>query len=506
MGLFEPKWEEVPPHPRKEPRVEGPLTLERLAQVFEGCADYKTRPVLLGENGRRQATLCYLAGMVYLERVSDYVLRPLAQDKRLARCVTMEEVAQLLLCGAAYNLGVQERTTLDQAVFDLIDGCCLLVLPEQESVLSFSVPSEERRAVSQPENEPAIKGARDSFVEGLRTNTALIRRRLRTPSLKIEEHLVGRQSVTPVDVIWIDGIANPNTVKLVSERIAAIDIAALLSSSNLEEYITGDLSTGFPMLTHTERPDRFCVGLAEGRVGIVAEGLAMGYLLPATIQQFFKACQDKTNNWMVASALIMLRYLALLLSVFLPAVYIAAVTFHPEMIPNQMALSIITAKIDVPFTTVAEVLIILGAFEALQEASVLLPPSIGQSISILGGLVVGTAAVEAKIVSPTVLIVVAVAGISGYTIPNQDMAGAMRLWRFFLALTASAGGLVGIVSGVIVLVYRLARIESFGVAYLTPFAGNDGELVEEHALVRRPLPKAKLREKALRTRNKRNQK
>ena len=279
----------------------------------------------------------------------------------------------------------------------------------------------------------------------------------------------------------------------------------LLSAGELEEYLVRDSRTAFPLALHTERPDRFCSGLADGRVGILAEGLPLGYLVPGTAAQFLRAPEDKADNWILASALTVLRYLCMLVTLLLPAFYVAVVGFHQEMIPTRLALSIIAAKRDVPFLSVFEVLILLLAFEILQEAGLRLPQSIGQTVSIIGGLVVGTAAVEAKIVSPAVLIVVSIAGIAGYTMPSQELAGALRIWRFLLAVLASTAGLFGVVAGAAMLVCHLAGIESFGVSYLTPFAANAGEQVEGHAVLRRPLKRTKLRPAALRTRNRRNQ-
>ena len=505
MGFFGREKISVPPHPRQEPRIDRPLCLESLEQVFDGCADFSHRAVDLGGDPAKKLTLCYIGGMVRMERVSDYVLRPLAQDKTLA-VGNLAGALGRIRDGALYNLSVEERTTMDEAVFDLIGGNCLLLFPGESVCLSFNTGTEEKRSVSEPENEPPIKGPRDSFVESIRTNTSLVRRRLRAPSLKIKELLVGRQSVTPVDILWIEGLTDPELVKAVERRIDAIDIDALIATGNLEEYIVDDLHTPFPLVATTERPDRFTAGVVEGRVGILVDGLPLGWLVPGTISQFFKTPQDKSQSWMVASMLTVLRYLCMLTTLFLPALYIAAVTFHPEMLPTKLTLSIIAAKQDVPFTTIFEVLILLIAFEIIQEAGLRLPSSIGQTVSILGGLVVGSAAVEARIVSPAVLIVVAIAGIAGYTMPSQDLAGALRLWRFLLALCASVGGLFGIAAGAAALVFHLAGIESFGVAYLTPFAANAGEQVEGRTVLRQPLPRAKLREAALKTRNRRNQK
>lgn len=480
--------------------------MERLEQIFQDCVDFTKRPVSLGEGGACTLTLCYLSGMVKMERVSDYVLRPLAQDEALARCGTPRQAMDRMKDGALYNLSAEERTRLDAAVFDLVNGCCLLLFPGESSVLSLNVGTEEKRSISSPSNETVLKGSRDAFVESLRTNTSIVRRHLKAPELRIREQVVGRQSVTSVDILYIEGLTNPHLVEQVAAQLADIDIDAVLATGNIEEYIVPAARTAFPLVQYTERSDRFCAGLAEGRVGILIDGLPLGYLAPGVLGDFLQAPQDKSESWLLASALTLLRYLCMLGTLLLPALYVAMVTFHQEMIPTRLALSIIAAKQDVPFRSVFEVIVLLLAFEILQEAGLRLPQSIGQTVSIIGGLVVGSAAVEAKIISPAVLIVVAIAGIAGYTMPSQEVAGALRIWRFLLALLASAAGLFGVVAGLSALVIHLAGIESFGVSYLTPFASNAGEQVEGHAVFRQPLPRVKQRPAALETRNRRNQK
>lgn len=480
--------------------------MKRLEQIFQDCVDFTKRPVSLGEGGACTLTLCYLSGMVKMERVSDYVLRPLAQDEALARCGTPRQAMDRMKDGALYNLSAEERTRLDAAVFDLVNGCCLLLFPGESSVLSLNVGTEEKRSISSPSNETVLKGSRDAFVESLRTNTSIVRRHLKAPELRIREQVVGRQSVTSVDILYIEGLTNPHLVEQVAAQLADIDIDAVLATGNIEEYIVPAARTAFPLVQYTERSDRFCAGLAEGRVGILIDGLPLGYLAPGVLGDFLQAPQDKSESWLLASALTLLRYLCMLGTLLLPALYVAMVTFHQEMIPTRLALSIIAAKQDVPFRSVFEVIVLLLAFEILQEAGLRLPQSIGQTVSIIGGLVVGSAAVEAKIISPAVLIVVAIAGIAGYTMPSQEVAGALRIWRFLLALLASAAGLFGVVAGLSALVIHLAGIESFGVSYLTPFASNAGEQVEGHAVFRQPLPQVKQRPAALKTRNRRNQK
>lgn len=492
------------PHPRREPRFPGPLTLEGVEQIFEGCSDFAERTALLHNDPQRQVTLCYINGMVRGERINDYLLRPLAQDPRLS-AVSEAEAFQLLGQGALYNLYVERRTTLDQAAVDLTMGWCVLFFPGRMDALSFFVGTEEKRAVGQSENEPALKGARDSFVESILTNTSLVRRRLRAPELKVRQHVVGRQSLTPAMVVYLDGIADPDTVKRVEEKLDAIDIDGVESAGNLEEYLTDASRTPFPLMPFTQRPDRFCAGLLEGRVGLLCDGLPFGYLLPGTMDQFFRTSQDRAFNWMTASMLLLLRYFCMAATLLIPGLYIALVTFHPEAIPVKLALSIVAAKQEVPFSTVFEVLIMLVAFEVLQEAGLRLPSPIGATVSILGGLVVGNAAVEAHIVSPAVLIAVAIAGVAGYTMPSQDMAAALRLWRFLLAILASAAGLFGLAAGCAGLIYHLASLETFGVPYLAPFTAGAGQPQGHPNLLRPPLPRMKWRDGARHTENRRNQ-
>ena len=505
MGLFGYKKRVPPPHPRVEPRIDRPLTADAIAAVFEECADFGRRTLYLNNDPHRQVEMLYITGQVRNERASDYVLRPLAQNEALRSAATMDEAFDLMAKGGLYTFAGEERTTADQVVFDLINGWVALFFPGKDRVLTFMTATEEKRSVSNPENEPDVKGARDSFVESVRTNTSLVRRRLRSPSLKVKEQLVGRQTVTPVDILWLDGIANPKLAEEVQNRIEGIDIDAMLMTGNFEQYIVKERRTAFPLTAYTERPDRFCAGLSEGRVGVMVDGIPMGWLFPATFDSFFRTGQDSSAGWAIASVLSVLRYACLLLTLFLPGLYVAAVLFHPELIPVKLMESIIAAKENVPFATLTEVLIMLFAFEVLQEAGLRLPSSIGQTVSILGGLVVGSAAVEAKLVSPAVLVVVAIAGIAGYTAPSQDFAGAIRIWRFFLTVAAGIFGMLGLVLGGMVLVYRLARLESFGVAYLTPFASNAGRQTEGHTVLRQPLTEIKARPDYLNTENRRNQ-
>jgi len=433
------------------------------------------------------------------------VFRPLAQDRRL-EAAQGEAALALLVQGTLYAQKVKVEREMDPVAQGLIGGSCALFLQgEKERALVIPVPTEEKRSIGQPENEPSLKGARDSFAESVRTNTSLVRRRLRAPELKIVECVAGRQSLTPVDILWLEGIADPDTVDKVRRRIEDMDIDGIQAAGNIEEYVIDRVDTPFPLICYTQRPDRFCRELLDGRVGLLCDGIPLGWVAPGTADQFFKTGQDRAYHWMAASALRLIRYFCAAVTLLLPGLYIALVTYHPEAIPGKLALSIVAAKQEVPFSTIFEVLIMLLSFEVIQEAGLRLPGPIGSTVSILGGLVVGNAAVDAHIVSPAVLIAVAIAGVAGYTMPSQDFGNALRLWRFGLTVLSSLGGLFGLVLGCVALLYHLAGLESFGVAYLAPFTAGPGTGRGRPNLIRPPLPTLKWRDGPERTRNRRNQ-
>lgn len=500
MGFFGRWVGRVPYHPQPETTFPGPLTPENLEAIFTDCADFAQKEIVCSDG--RTYQLFWINGQVKSERLNDYVIRPLVTGP----APDCPGELKTLLEGGLWNLTVEARDTLDSVVADLINGSVAIFFREGKEVVTCAVPTEEKRSVQPPLNENEPKGPRDSFVESVRTNTSLVRRRLRAPHLKIREAQVGRRTASPVDLLWVEGITDPQLVDKLWNRLQQIDIDGLLSTGDLEEYLVDSRRTVFPQILFTERPDRFCRGLLDGRVGILVDGIPLGALAPGDIAQFMQTDQDRCYHWLAASSLMVLRYLCLLITLLLPGFYVAVATFHFEAIPTRLAMSIIASKQDVPFTTPVEVVGLLIAFEILQEAGQRLPATIGQTVSIIGGLVVGQAAVDAKILSPVVVIVVATTGITGFTMPNQDFANALRVWRLVIALLAGLVGFFGMMSGFVFLVLHLANLETFGVAYLAPFATAAGQQTQGHALIRQWLPAVKLREVSLHPQNLRRQK
>jgi spore germination protein KA len=269
------------------------------------------------------------------------------------------------------------------------------------------------------------------------------------------------------------------------ERLDSIDVDGILYPAAVQEYVTGSRPTAFPLLQYTERTDRFCQGILEGRVGLFVDGLPLGYLAPVNVGYFMESPEDNSIDYISAACIRFLRYCALFLSLLLPGIFAAMAIHHQEMIPLPLLRSIIESKDFVPFSTAVEVLGLLVAFELLQESGIHLPRAIGQSVSIIGGIVIGSAAVEAKIISPAALIVVSVAGICGFVQPNRDFAEAIRIWRFLIAVLGALGGLFGVTSGMILLVIHLSGLSSLGESYLSPYAKLRGRSILRQRLTRK---------------------
>lgn len=467
----------------------GDMTDENIRHIFRDAADFIHRELRCGEH----TVYAYaIDGLIASAYASDYIFKPITQH---LSAPTMKDLYDRALTGMIYNNVANPCQDLDSIAFLLVNGFCVVLFPGVGAI-GFEVKTPDKRGTSAPEVENTVKGAKDAFVETVRSNTSYVRRHLRSPDLRVYETQIGRRSLTIVSVVWLEGITDPMLVERMKQRLAAIDIDGLLSPSAVEEHVTGSRTTAFPLLQYTERTDRFCQGILDGRVGLLVDGLPLGYLAPADLMYLMESPEDRGRDYVGASAVRILRYMGLLIGLLLPGIYIAVATFHQAILPLPLLRSIIESKQSVPFSTLAEVLGLLVAFELLQESGIHLPQAIGQSVSVIGGIVVGTAAVEAGFVSPAALIIVSAAGVCGFVLPNRDLANAVRIWRFGIAVLGAISGIYGIIAGMLILLIHLAGLSCLGVPYLS----------RTGSILRKRLVKQKFRSEKLHPKDRRNQK
>ncbi len=448
------------------------MTHQEICAIFGDTGDFVTRTLLCGG----QTIYAYMIdGLISGGTVSEMIFRPLSQLPR----GTMQQLHAAALDGTIYNNDASACTDLEDVAAKLVNGFCVILFPG-EGAVAYEVKTGEKRGIAPPTVENTIKGPKDAFTETIRTNTSLIRRHLRTPDLRFTQSVAGTVTKTNVAVVWVEGITDPELVSRLQTRLQRLHLESLLTPADVEESVTGDRKTPFPLLQYTERTDKFVQGLLSGRVGLLVDGLPQGYLLPVDLGYLMTSPEDEGMDFVSATFIRILRYGALLLSLLLPAAYTALASFHQQMIPLPLLRSIIESKASVPFATAVEVLALLLAFELLQEAGIHLPQSVGQSVSIIGGIVVGTAAVEASLISPAALIAVSLAGICGFALPNRDFAQALRLFRLGFTLLGAFAGLFGVTAGFLGLLLHLANLTSLDTPYLEPFsAGNAKPLVRK---------------------------
>lgn len=476
------------------------VTSDNLRTILGNNTDFVCRSILIRNNPNLPATLAFMDGLVDSKIINDNILKPLSQDVQFDSCKTETDAAKLISMGIIYTSSLNVRTNMKSLTDDILEGNAAIIFNDAKTAFTFEVKTPVSRSINEPTGENVIKGSKDAFVEDLRTNTALCRKKLTSPYLAIETILLGKQTRTRIAVLYMKNIASETLVNEVKKRLESIVTDEVLASGIIEEAIIDSKYSTFPLVQYTERPDRLCTSLAEGRVGILIEGQPTAYIVPGTLLQFLQAPDDYSFHFVVGSIIRTLRFLAMFITLVLPGFYVAITSFHPEMLPAELAFSIVASREEVPFPMFVEVFILLVAFELLLEAGLRLPKAIGQTVSIVGALVVGQAAVEAKLVSPATVIMIAIAVITSFTMPNQDFANALRLWRFVYVILSSAIGIFGLTYGLLFLLYHWCRLETYGVPYLDPFVANEDEQLQD-SFFRLPFSTMKKRPSSLNPNN-----
>lgn len=341
---------------------------------------------------------------------------------------------------------VTEVFNFDEVADAILTGSTVFLLEGSDKALKIGTKGVKARQVAEPITEGVVRGPRAGFTETLRVNTALLRRKIKSPNLKVEKFIIGSVTKTEINIAYLVDTANPKLITEVRERLSRIKVDSILESAYIEELIEDTPFTFLPTIEHSERPDKVAAEIMGGRVAILTDGTPFVLMVPTMMFQFLN------------------------LALLLPALYIAMATFHQEMLPTSLLLSIIFAHKGVPFPNVIEVFMMEITFEALREAGIRLPRPVGQAVSIVGALVIGQAAVQAGLVSPATVIIVAMTGISSFAIPSYNFSLAIRLLRFSMMFLASIMGMFGILLGMLVFQDHLLSLRSFGVPYFAPLA------------------------------------
>lgn len=451
-------------------QVSGHLSVNRehIKNAFGDSSDLVLRELAVGTEDELRLLVVHIDGLASKQLITDAVIRRITSAQLLSPDPSRfyAQLRDRLIAAS----GVDELTSMDEVISHITQGDCLLFVDGHDQALSCSVRDWERRSIAEPTTESTIRGTKEGFVEVVRVNTSILRRLIMHPRLRIEETKVGALSRTKVAITYIDGLASEELLHEVRHRLRRIDTDAIRESGNLEEYIEDAPLSPFPTVLRTERPDKVAGALLEGRVALFTEGTPFALILPVTFFMYLTSPEDYFERFFVGTFLRMLRTAGLFMSLSLPAFYVAITTFHQEMLPTPLILSIAAQRKGVPFPALAEALLMELTFELLREAGVRLPRVVGPAVSIIGALVLGDAAIRAGLVSPAMVVVVAFTGIASFATPVFSLAIGVRLLRFLMMLLSATLGLFGIVAGFFALLIHLVSLRSFGIPYLEPFA------------------------------------
>lgn len=465
--------------------------INKVKEILKDCDDIVYKDFLVGKNQKLRFTIVYIDGMIDKDVLNNAVLNPLmvhARETPPEAPRLVEKLYELVRYGTIPASELNETDIINEAILSILIGDAVLFIDGAEKIIIIGAKGWPARSVSEPSTEAVIRGARDGFVETFRMNTALIRRRIRDPKLKLKQMRIGKRSHTDVGIFYIEDIAHQNLIDEVMRRLNTIDIDAILDSGYIEQLIEDNPYSPFPQIIATERPDQVAAELYEGRVVIVVDNSPFALIVPSTLNSLYQSPEDYYDRWIIATVLRAIRILSSLLAMLLPSLYIVFTSYHTGVLPTKLVLSIAASREGVPFPALVEAFIMEFTLELLREAGIRLPTAIGNTIGIVGGLVIGEAAVRAGIVSPIMVIIVAVTAIASFANPSYNLSVGFRLLRFALMIASGILGLYGLMIGLTLIFIHMVRLKSFNVPYLSPFVSMDaGDLKD--TIYRAPLYK-----------------
>jgi spore germination protein KA len=421
-------------------------------QLFHS-SDLKWRSIRFNQT---EGLIVFLESLSDLQKIQKEIIQPLEgkSEGNVDEVITSVEITK--------------KSDLNEVPYALIQGNCVLLFEGIVEVFIVDVAAVNIRNISEPVNEGVIRGAHDGFIEHLMTNLYLVRKRVENPNLVVRYYQTGKATKTKLALLYMQDLANPDLVKEVDQRIGSITMDTTISPGFIAELIEDNSFSLFPQILYTERPDRAAVHLMEGRVVIIADGDPSALILPVTFFAFYQSPDDYHSRWIAGSFVRLLRFVSFIIASLIPALYIAVIGFHPEILPENLIYSVKSSIDRVPFPPIVEALIMQITLEVLREAGVRLPSRVGQTIGIVGGLVIGDSVVRAGLISYPMVIVVALTAISSFVAPSNEISTATRILGFPLMILAAMFGLIGITFGMLFILIHLCKLESFGTPYLAP--------------------------------------
>ena len=461
-------------------------------RLFENCSDVVGRTIPIGKDHPLDIYILYIDGMVKREIIEFAIIEKiLFKENKALESVRDHKVSltQLLLDTIGGTVDVKEADNFDDFILAVLSGNTAIFIDGSPKGLIVSTKGFASRGIQTPDNEAVIRGPKDALTEGIRTNTTLIRKRIRDTKLKIESMRYGVRSRTDIVLVYMEDIVQEGLIDQIKTRLSEYEIDAIFDSGYIEQLIEDDWLSPFPQIQSTQRPDKLASAVLEGRAAILVDNSPFALIVPGTFNSFFQASEDYYQRWAIMSFTRILRYMVSFFALALPGLYIALLNFHPAMIPTSLAVSLAAARVGIAFPTVVEIIIIELEFELLREAGVRLPSAIGHTISIVGGLIVGQAAVSAKLISPMVVIIVAITAIASFAVPDYGLTTAFRLLKYFVIILSATLGLYGFLISLLLIMTHLVTLKSFNIPYLSPFVA--GELNDyndwKDAFMRMPL-------------------
>ncbi len=468
------------------------LNIEWYKQIYEESADIKMQEMSLGTEHTCRCFLAYIEvslnnTMLHytaLGRIIEFLEQaPLEKRNRM-----LDENAMGIADIAWYD-------TVEDAAQAMLTGDAILFVDGYARAMKIADQGYPGMSVQESDSEKVLRGSNENFTDSIKTNTALIRKRLRSTRVRVQEVSAGVRSHTNVNLIYMKDLAYPKVIEEIKKRLADYEIDGVLDSGVIEQLAEKKWYSPFPQFQTTRRPDRAAMAVLEGRVVVLSDNSPIALILPTDFNSFLKTTDDYYNRFEVATFARMLRYMAAFFAMTLPGLYIAITNFHTQILPTSLLLSFQEARIGVPFPAALEVILMEISFELLREAGVRLPGAMGNTIGIVGGLIIGQAAVDANLVSPIVVILVAFTALCSFAIPNEEFAFAFRILKFFFIAICAWMGYYGFLLGIMMVLVHLTKLKSFGIPYLMPFVGAEltGYEDERDSVIRMPLRMLKRR-------------